>query len=65
LSVACNGVPSMIDDALPFGFLGTVAYFGLVRRSLDRLFDYRRQRLTALFPPDRATPLASVKRPPG
>jgi hypothetical protein len=55
----------MIDDALPFGFLGTVAYFGLVRRSLDRLFDYRRQRLTALFPPDRATPLASVKRPPG
>ena len=39
-----------VDYALPFGYLGTLAHVGWVRRSLDRIFDYRQQRLAELFP---------------
>lgn len=49
-----------IDYALPFGFLGTLAHFGFVCRTLDHIFDYRQQRLATLFPPASETPLASV-----
>jgi ligand-binding SRPBCC domain-containing protein len=54
-----------VDYALPYGILGTLAHFGFVCRTLDRIFDYRQQRLTALFPPANETPLASVDWPPG
>ena len=37
--------------SLPFGFLGALAHRVVVRRTLDRIFEYRRQRLAALFPP--------------
>jgi len=36
--------------ALPFGPLGAVAHRVAVRSSLERIFDYRRQVLAALFP---------------
>jgi len=35
---------------LPFGPLGTLAHAGIVRRDLERVFDYRRQRVERLFP---------------
>ena len=35
---------------LPFGFLGALAQRLLVRRTLERIFEYRQQRLAELFP---------------
>ena len=43
----------MIDRvtyALPFGLLGALAHRLVVRRTLERIFAYRRQRLAELFP---------------
>jgi ligand-binding SRPBCC domain-containing protein len=40
-----------VDYALPFGLLGTVAHVCLLRRTLERIFDYRFIRLCHLFPP--------------
>ena len=39
-----------VTYALPFGFLGGLAHRLLVRRALERIFKYRQQRLTELFP---------------
>ena len=35
---------------LPLGFLGSIAHLLFVRRTLRRIFDYRRQKLNELFP---------------
>ena len=39
-----------VTYALPFGFLGSLAHRLLVRRTLERIFEYRQQRLAELFP---------------
>ena len=39
-----------VTYSLPFGFLGALAHRLLVRRTLVRIFEYRQQRLTELFP---------------
>ena len=39
-----------VTYSLPFGFLGALAHRLLVRRTLERIFEYRQQRLTELFP---------------
>ena len=44
-------VVDSVDYELPFGLLGTVAQELFVRRYLERIFDYRRECLQALFPP--------------
>jgi ligand-binding SRPBCC domain-containing protein len=38
-----------VDYALPFGPLGTLMHALLVRRTLDRIFTYRRQKIRALM----------------
>lgn len=38
-----------VDYALPLGILGKVAHACFVRRTLERIFDYRYQRLTGVF----------------
>lgn len=38
-----------VTYALPFGFLGALAHRLLVRRTLERIFAYRQQRLAELF----------------
>ncbi len=43
-------VLDLVDYALPFGLLGTLAHGCFVRHALDRIFHYRYQRLTTLFP---------------
>jgi len=40
----------VVDYALPFGPLSTVAHALLVRRMLDRIFDYRRDCIAEIFP---------------
>ena len=37
--------------ALPYGLLGQMLHAVCVRRLLERIFDYRRQQLQAIFPP--------------
>ena len=39
-----------VTYALPFGFLGSLAHRLVVRRTLERIFDYRQRRLAELFP---------------
>ena len=36
---------------MPFGILGSIAHVIFVRRTLHRIFDYRRRKLDELFPP--------------
>lgn len=43
-------VTDRVTYALPFGFLGTLAHRLVVRRTLERTFQYRQQRLAELFP---------------
>ena len=43
-------VTDSVTYALPFGFVGALAHRLLVRRLLERIFDYRQQRLAELFP---------------
>ena len=43
-------VTDRVDYALPFGFLGALVHRLFVRRALKRIFDYRQQRLTEIFP---------------
>jgi ligand-binding SRPBCC domain-containing protein len=49
---AADGSGTLMRDtvryALPFGPLGSLAHGLLVRRDLDRIFDFRRKRITAL-----------------
>lgn len=40
-----------VTYALPFGFLGVLAHRLFVRRTLERIFDYRQQRLAEIFAP--------------
>ena len=35
---------------MPFGILGSIAHVIFVRRTLHRIFDYRRRKLNELFP---------------
>ena len=49
---AVNGGTRMIDTveyALPFGLLGRIAHALMVRRDVQQIFDYRRQRIDAFF----------------
>ena len=39
-----------VTYALPFGFLGALAHRLFVRGALERIFDYRQQRLAEIFP---------------
>ena len=39
-----------VTYVLPFGFLGSLAHRLVVRRTLERIFDYRQRRLAELFP---------------
>ena len=43
-------VTDSVTYALPFGFVGALAHRLLVRRLLERIFEYRQQRLAELFP---------------
>lgn len=50
---AVEGGTKMTDEIryeLPFGFLGSIAHVLFVRRTLAKIFDYRRERLKDLFP---------------
>ena len=39
-----------VTYALPFGFMGALAHRLFVRHALQRIFDYRQQRLAEIFP---------------
>ena len=39
-----------VTYSLPFGFMGALAHRVFVRRTLERIFEYRQQRMTELFP---------------
>ncbi|MDX1365175.1 SRPBCC family protein [Arenibacter latericius] len=39
----------IIDYKLPFGFLGQIVHPILVKRQLQKIFDYRREKLNTLF----------------
>jgi ligand-binding SRPBCC domain-containing protein len=39
----------VVDYALPLGLLGTLAHKLFVLRTLERIFDYRRDRVTEIF----------------
>lgn len=47
-----------VEYALPFGPLGRLTHRLAVRRMLERIFDYRYERLNALFPPQNDAPAA-------
>lgn len=49
-------VTDHVEYALPFGPLGAVAHALFVRRTLERIFDYRRERLAALLSPEAPAP---------
>lgn len=49
-------VRDQVDYALPYGPLGRLVHACGVRPCLERIFDYRYQRLAALFPPPTAVP---------
>jgi len=38
-----------VDYALPLGFLGSIAHALKVKRDVERIFDYRRQKIDELF----------------
>jgi ligand-binding SRPBCC domain-containing protein len=46
-----NGVEieDVVDYQLPFGFLGQTMHTLSIRKKLEAIFDYRRDKLTALF----------------
>ena len=49
-----KGGTKMTDDIryqLPFGLFGSLAHALFVRRTLKRIFNYRREKLEELFPP--------------
>ena len=39
-----------VTYALPFGILGKLAHWLFVRRALERIFEFRQQRLAEIFP---------------
>ena len=48
-----EGGTKMTDEIryqIPFGVFGSIAHLLFVRRTLGKIFDYRRQRLNELFP---------------
>ena len=50
---ACEGGTSMRDRvtyALPFGWVGRLAHAALVRRDVERMFDFRAESMRRLFP---------------
>jgi len=54
-------VRDIVRYALPLGILGTLAHRLAVRRDVERVFDYRAERIAALFG-DRTRPSRVVKR---
>lgn len=42
-----------VQYLLPFGILGRIVHAVKVRKDVSRIFDYRRQRIDALFGPRR------------
>jgi len=47
-----DGGTKMIDEVryqMPFGLLGSIAHFFFVRRTLERIFKYRREKLEEIF----------------
>lgn len=38
-----------VEYALPFGLLGSLAHVLLVKRDVERIFDYRRQKIAEIF----------------
>lgn len=42
----------VVEYEMPFGFLGLVVHELFVRRTLDRIFDYRRKRIGELLRPN-------------
>ena len=52
-----EGGTKMTDEIryqMPFGLLGSIAHVLFVRRTLRRIFDYRRRKLDELFPPSQS-----------
>ena len=50
---ACEGGTTMRDRvtyALPFGWVGRLAHASLVRRDVERMFDFRAESMRRLFP---------------
>jgi ligand-binding SRPBCC domain-containing protein len=43
-------IEDVVEYQLPFGMLGRLAHAALVRRRLDRIFDYRARVIAARFP---------------
>jgi ligand-binding SRPBCC domain-containing protein len=55
-------VVDRVEYELPLGILGTLAHDLCVRRTLARIFDYRRECLHALFPPREAISARSTPK---
>ena len=49
-----------VEYALPFGLLGRLTHGLAIQRMLDRIFDYRYDRLNSLFPPHNAVPTSRL-----
>ena len=45
-------IADAVDYELPLGALGTLAHVLFVRRTLERIFDYRRARVAELLGPE-------------
>ena len=45
-------IADAVDYELPLGALGTLAHVLFVRRTLERIFDYRRERVAELLGPE-------------
>ena len=48
-----EGGTKMTDEIIyqvPFGFFGSIAHVLFVRRTLERIFRYRREKLEEIFP---------------
>jgi ligand-binding SRPBCC domain-containing protein len=52
-------VSDRVEYALPLGPLGDVVHALLVRRTLERIFEFRRRRIAQLLAPELSSPAAS------
>ncbi len=52
LTEIAGGVVSLdrVTYIMPYGFIGTMLHSAFIRKTLDRIFNYREQRLAQLFP---------------
>ena len=44
---------------LPFGILGSIVHRLIVRRQLERIFDYRTRRIREMYAPERPAQVAA------